>query len=170
MARHIFPDDAGRLVFSSSGQGSPLRSAADIPFVVYADEACTTPADITDLAGNAIAGSIIITDHESLLPNFYGPDHVFQLWILQANGVGTVSSIVAQRKLFEEVVAPAYQHVQTDPAAEWHILHNRQAEILAATFRDDDGKLMIVNYVVFSENELVASFPAPTTGIVDVVF
>lgn len=77
MTRYRFPQDRATFVYGQDYDPilTPPRSAV----VVYADEALTAPADITDLGGAPIALSTLYTDR-GLIPEFLGPDDLSRLW------------------------------------------------------------------------------------------
>lgn len=84
MARSVFPQD--RLVYKIGSVGSALYSAATTQVTVYADSACTVPADIQDLSGVTIAGATVTIDSTSQIPRFMGPDGSTTLWVRGADG------------------------------------------------------------------------------------
>lgn len=96
MARRLGPDENTRWVYLVDGDtvtGRATRAA-----VVYADEACTTLANIavydgTDTPGGAIAGSTLTVDSVSKLPLFWFPDGTpygpTVLWVKVAGGPAT---------------------------------------------------------------------------------
>lgn len=77
MTRYRFPQDRATYVYGDDF--SPILTPPRTALVVYADEALTTPADITDLGGAPIALSTLYTDH-GLIPEFLGPDGLARLW------------------------------------------------------------------------------------------
>lgn len=94
MARHVFPDNGDRIVFSAS---TYLHSGAGVQFRIYANAGATVLADIQTLLGVAIAGSTITVGEDSLLPEFLGPnDGTKVLYAHQVDGTGPVSVIQAK--------------------------------------------------------------------------
>lgn len=83
-ARELFPLD--RVALRVTLPDQPVMPAVGAQFTVYADAACSTLADITDLAGNAIPGSVIAVGADSRLPQFQGPAGVSFLWLRAADG------------------------------------------------------------------------------------
>lgn len=77
MARYRFPQDRATYVYGDDF--SPILTPPRTALVVYADEALTAPADITDLGGAPIALSTLYTDR-GLIPEFLGPDGLSRLW------------------------------------------------------------------------------------------
>jgi len=77
MTRYRFPQD--RTTFVYGQDYSPILTPPRTALVIYADEALTVPADITDLGGMPIALSTLYTDH-GLIPEFLGPDDLARLW------------------------------------------------------------------------------------------
>jgi hypothetical protein len=77
MTRYRFPQDRATFVYGQDYD--PILTPPRTALVVYADEALTTPADITDLGGTSIALSTLYTDH-GLIPEFLGPDDLSRLW------------------------------------------------------------------------------------------
>jgi parallel beta helix pectate lyase-like protein len=91
VARRTFPQD--RMAYRIAGPGSYLYSAATVKVTVYADEACTVPADIQALDGSPLPGAVLTVDATSLLPRFLGPvDGTTTLWV---KGAGSVVALVA---------------------------------------------------------------------------
>lgn len=77
MTRYRFPQD--RATYLYGDDLAPILTPPRTAVVVYADQALTTPADITTPEGQAIALSTLYTAH-GLLPEFLGPDAVTRLW------------------------------------------------------------------------------------------
>lgn len=77
MTRYRFPQDRATFVYGQDFD--PILTPPRTALVVYADEALTVPADITDLSGAPIALSTLYTDH-GLIPEFLGPDDLSRLW------------------------------------------------------------------------------------------
>lgn len=83
-ARELFPID--RLALRVTLPDQPVLPAVGASFTVYADEACTQLADITDTDGTAIPNSAISIGSDSRLPLFYGPPAAEELWLRGADG------------------------------------------------------------------------------------
>lgn len=77
MTRYRFPQDRATFVYGQDFD--PILTPPRTAIVVYADEALTVPADITDLGGASIALSTLYTD-AGLIPEFLGPDNSSRLW------------------------------------------------------------------------------------------
>lgn len=79
MTRLLFPQN--RTAYLYTGPGDPIRQPWTTALTVYLDAACTTLADITDLSGNPLPGSLVFIGSDGLYPQFYGPDGVRVLYI-----------------------------------------------------------------------------------------
>lgn len=70
MARQVGPDDSLRAVYLPNG----LIKAQGRKVTLYADAGLTALADVRDLDGNVIPGSVVIVDTRSRVPQFQYPD------------------------------------------------------------------------------------------------
>lgn len=86
MTAFKFPQD--RETFLYSGPGEPIRQAGQGAVWIYLDEEATTLAVINEVdgdePGDPIAGSVVFVGANGLLPEFYGPDGVVELWAKSA--------------------------------------------------------------------------------------
>lgn len=69
--RWPFPQD--RTAFRFAGPGSPLYAPSADRVTVYTDAACTVLADIQTAGGVPVAGSVLTTGIDTLIPVFLGP-------------------------------------------------------------------------------------------------
>lgn len=84
MARFLFPDDP--FLFRVSSPGSPLYSTTSDSLVIYADAGATTLADIQHVDHTTVFESALMLDGTAVIPQFYGPDGVTDLWAISPNG------------------------------------------------------------------------------------
>lgn len=84
MARFLFPDDP--FIFRVAAPGSPLYSTIDDPLVIYADAGATILADIEHVDHTSVFQSALMLDGSAVIPQFYGPDGVTNLWAKQPEG------------------------------------------------------------------------------------
>lgn len=77
MARYLYPQD--RLVFRYGAPGTPLYSPQGETLTIFADAACTIPADIQTPAGVA-QDNILEIEADCLIPEFRGPDNATTVW------------------------------------------------------------------------------------------
>lgn len=77
MARYRFPSDRSAFVYGSDL--APILTPPRTALAIYADQALTIPANITDVNGVPIADSTVYTTN-GVLDEFYGPDGVTRLW------------------------------------------------------------------------------------------
>lgn len=90
-----FPED--RLSFVYGAPGEPIRTPPRTAIKIFADEPCTTPADIRTPAGVGIPFATIYTGDDGLLPEFLGPEPlVSQLWARVVGGTAEAYPLVAQ--------------------------------------------------------------------------
>lgn len=82
--RLVFPQDP--TVQRPGPPGSAVRNAAGGVATIYADASGTQLADIQNLDGTSIAGSMLIVDAYSRLPPFLGPDGADTVYISVDNG------------------------------------------------------------------------------------
>lgn len=78
-SRLVFPEDRTLFVYQKPGQ--PILTPPRVGIEVFADEACTSPADILTLTGMGIDNSTVYVGDDTLLPEFLGPQgYVVKLW------------------------------------------------------------------------------------------
>lgn len=84
MTRYLFPDDP--FLFRVSAPGSPLYSTINDPLVVYSDAGATSLADIEHVDHTPVFQSALMLNGTAIIPNFYGPDGVTDLWAQEPGG------------------------------------------------------------------------------------
>lgn len=90
-----FPQD--RLVFRYGAPGTPLYAPQGDTLTICLDAAGTTPAAITDLNNNPIAGSLVSVGANCLIPEFYGPANVTILYAISGTGSNLIATeIIAE--------------------------------------------------------------------------
>lgn len=129
MARLIFPQD--RIAYVYETPGDPILMPGPVPITVYSDEGMTTLADITDLDGHPLPGSILYVGPDALIPEFYGPaDGASVLWgrtpqgrpyQLDAQPGPRITAIEGGEVGLSQL---HYQHSQGPAASIWTINHN----------------------------------------------
>lgn len=85
MARHRFPQDRSAFVYERPM--APILMPTRTPLEVFANEALTVLADITDIDGGAIPTSTIVIGVDGLLPEFLGPDGATRLFVRPEDSV-----------------------------------------------------------------------------------
>jgi len=103
-----FPGD--RFVYAFSPDGA-LRSGRGYLVDVFADEACTTPAVITDLNGSPISNRLAVGS-DSLLPEFLDPMDRTVLYVLPV-GASEASRVLASMP--DTVVSEVATFIQENP-------------------------------------------------------
>jgi hypothetical protein len=63
-----------------------LYSTINDPLTIYVDAAATTLADIQHVDHTTVFQSALMLDGTAIIPQFYGPDGVTDLWAKQPNG------------------------------------------------------------------------------------
>lgn len=143
--RYSFPDEGNRLVYSADGFGRALRGAQGTTFVVYADEAGTTLADIRTTEGVIIVGSTVAIDEDSLMPRFLGPEGAVFLWVRQEHGIGD-TSLVRAAVLPEEIAALVQEIIDQILDGAPNAL-NTLNELAAALGDDPNFATTVLNYL-----------------------
>jgi hypothetical protein len=84
MARLTFPDEGSRLVYDAT---SDRLAPPGTTLQLFADEALTVPADLTDLVGAALTSGVVTVGRGGLLNLFKGPaDGSDTLWVEGSGG------------------------------------------------------------------------------------
>jgi hypothetical protein len=121
VTRRLFPSQFQRFIYQPGDRrGVALTSAEGVEVVVYLDEEATTFADILDSTGDPIENSTLVVDNESLLPQFYGPDEVNELWIVLVGSDAAPVKVYPDLEVFSVVV----EDVVIDPDIQVPIITN----------------------------------------------
>ena len=107
MARRLFPNEGQRLVYSPGvRRGSALTSSRGVEVIIWTAATDGERADILDANGDPIEDSLITVDENSLLPHFYGPDGVDEVFLEVAGASERVALIPQNPAATEEAVTP----------------------------------------------------------------
>jgi hypothetical protein len=159
-----FPQDRSAFVFQ--GEGKPILTPPRTKVIIYADEGCTTIANIQDLAGVAITDSAIYTA-EGLLPEFLGPESVTQVWakVVGMPGHALDPQTVSLLGFFN--TTRGYTHNQTTPATNWIVTHNLGRYPAAVMMFDPAMTIQYDEFAVHhtDTNNLMISHDISVSGI-----
>lgn len=167
MARLRYPQD--RIAYVYSGPGQPITMPGPIPVTVYVDQATTQLADITDLDGHALTGSVLHIGADGLIPEFFGPPNgASRLWGLTPASVPY--EIDAQpgpriTAIEQGGSGGSYVHVQGPAASTWTINHNLGYRPAGIVVQDDGGTFVFGADLTYpSANTLTLTFSAALSG------
>lgn len=115
-----------------------LTSGAGIMLDVFVDQACTVPATITTLTGEAIPGARLVVSDDSLIPEFLDAQNRTTLFVRPPNATGNGSAIysmttdMVETLLDSRVGSAVSSYLDANPP---------EAEVLPS---DDEGNLLIL--------------------------
>lgn len=166
MARLKFPED--RSVYVYGDPGNPLLLPGEIPMSIFLDQAATTLADITTLAGDPLPGSVINIGFDGLIPEFLGPpDGSHSVWVKPLPGGGTYwlgASLTSRMDALAaskgaEMIIPF-----TIPTNPWIVTHGLTYRPVVRVFDETDHQLL--SDVSFSSTQVIVNHGRLTTGTV----
>lgn len=146
MTRYLFPNP-GFTILQASGSvtAGPVSEGEGLAVTIYADPDATTLADILNLDGNPIAGSVVTTTGNSALPPFVGPEGTARLYGRVGTGAVFVIPVdavdYAQDLLARSGGATSAVTGPDDLAVGGSLAFTGQAlDVTAKTLMDVDGK------------------------------
>lgn len=170
MARLIFPQD--RIAYVYKTPGEPILMPGPVPITIYSNESMTSLADITDLDGHPLIGSLLYIGPDGLIPEFYGPaDGASVLWGRTPQGHPYQLDAQPGPRItaIEETGVGSgqlhYTHTQGAAAATWTIHHGLGYRPAGISVFDQEGISIIGGDPGYPDDDTVTlTFAAAFSG------